>query len=75
MRRREIWRQTYKRPETNSSVETEADWKAGQVVDPVNWMHAAMAAGDVDRTERIAVRRLGLALGRITLDVRRPIGL
>lgn len=39
---------TYNRPTRELSVDTDADWKAGQTVDPFNGIQAAIAACDAD---------------------------
>jgi hypothetical protein len=50
---------TYNKPTVKLSVETEADWKAGQAVDPFREIQSAIAAGDADMRDKRTVLILG----------------
>ncbi len=62
VRHRSRNQQTYNKPTTNGSVDTEADWKAGQAVEPCNGIQAAIAAGEADIRDIRSVVTLGRAV-------------
>jgi hypothetical protein len=68
------WLATHKSPTRKLSVDTEADWKAEQALDPWRGMQAAITAGDVDNSERRTALVLGRRSSLLLPGDRRPVG-